>query len=207
MLCEDIDILKLEPFLYKGTSFPFSSQSLGRGANGALSGTSFSAAGANFSSQGVAAGHVIYLSDGIGNIDGVYEIVNVVSATQLTLSVVRSDESAGPINIGTGSSLFYRIATFSPQIAQAEYELSQRLRLKPGCYESAYGLEHLADQKNLKTACVFWALSGIFGSLYGMYTGIGEATDSLEVYKEKQTDYMQRAESNLRHFKLSITGV
>lgn len=202
MLCADIDILKLEPSLFTGTSFPFPSQSLCRGANGALAGTAFSAAGMNFSAQGLTAGHVIYLSDGVGNIDGVYEIVNVVSTTQLTLSVVRSDDSASPISIGSGSNLFFRISTFAPQIAQAEYELSQRLRLKPGSSDSAYGVDDLADQKTLKSACVYWVLATIYGSMYG--TGTSE---QLTAYRNKLTDYMQRAENSLKYLKLAISGI
>ena len=72
MLCTDVDILKLEPFLFTGTSFPFGSQTLCRGANGALAGTAFTAAGENFPSRGIGAGNAIYLSDGLGVIDGVY---------------------------------------------------------------------------------------------------------------------------------------
>lgn len=206
MLCADIDILKLEPTLFAGTSFPFPSQSLCRGANGALAGTAFSAAGMNYTSQGVAVGHVIYLSDGVGNIDGVYEIVNVVSTTQLTLSVVRSNDTASAISIGSGSNLFFRISTFGPQIAQAEYELSQRLRLKPGFSDSAYDLTNLADQKNLKAACVFWSLSRIFGSRYGSGTGDGLSA-TWTAYQNKMTDYMERAEISLRHLKLAFTGL
>lgn len=206
MLCSDTDILKLEPGLLSGTSFPLASQTLCRGVTGALSGTTLTATGENFTSRGVAAEHVIYLSDGVGNIDGVYEIVSVDTATQLTISIVRSDESASPIGIGSGSNLYYRISTFAPQIAQAEYELSQRLRLKPGYAESAYGLEHLADQKNLKAACVFWSLAWVFGSLYGSGTGEG-LSDSWTAYRNKMTDYMQRAEQSLKYLKLTITGI
>lgn len=206
MLCADIDILKLEPALFAGTSFPFPSQSLCRGVNGVLAGTAFSASGENFSSRGVGAGHVIYMSDGIGNIDGVYEIISVVSATQLTLSIVRSDESVSPISIGVGSNLYYRISTFGPQIAQSEYELSQRLRLKPGFSDSAYDLTNMADQKNLRAACVFWSLARIFGSLYGSGSGDGLSV-TWTAYQNKMTDYMERAESSLRNLKLAFTGL
>ena len=177
-----------------------------RTANGALAGTAFSAAGMNFSAQGLTAGHVIYLSDGVGNIDGVYEMVNVVSTTQLTLSVVRSDDTASAISIGSGSNLYFRISTFGPQIAQAEYEMSQRLRLKPGYSASAYALTDLADQKNLRAACVFWSLARIFGSLYGSGSGDG-LTAIWTAYQNKMTNYMERAESSLRHLKLAFTGL
>jgi len=206
MLCADIDILKLEPGLFAGTEFSFPSQELCRGMNGSLAGTAFTASGESFISRRIGAGNAIYLTDGLGVIDNVYEVVSVVSATQLVLSMVRMDETADPISIGTGANLLYRIRTFGPQIAQAQYELSQRLRLKPGYAESVYGLEDLTDQKNLRAACVFWTLSMIFGSLYGSGTGEG-LSDSWRAYRNKMTDYMQRAENSLRYLKLSFTGI
>ena len=207
MLCKDIDILKLEPGLFMGAYFPFASQTLSRGVDGSLSGTTLTVTGQNFTSQSVSAGHVVYLSDGVGNIDGVFEIVSVDSATQLTLSVVRSEETQTPISIGISSGLFYRVSTLAPQLVQAEYEISQTLRLKPGCPDSRYGLDNLTDQKTLKSACTYWSLALIFGSMYGMYS-IGESpTDCWDAYQNKLTNYMQRAENSLQHLTLSFTGI
>ena len=85
----DADILKYEPMLFGQLYLPW--QVLAAGTDGTLSGTTFTTSGADFVSAQIAAGGVIYMQSADGQLDGAYEIVSVDSATQLTVSVIRSD--------------------------------------------------------------------------------------------------------------------
>ena len=85
----DVDILKYEPMLFGHLHLPW--QVIAEGTGGTLNGTTFTEAGADFVSVGVCAGGVIYLASEDGVLDGAFEIVSVDSATQLSISVLRSD--------------------------------------------------------------------------------------------------------------------
>ncbi len=61
------------------------------GTGASLSGTTLTAAGADFIAAEIEAGGVIYLRSADGTLDGAFEIVSVDSATALTVSVVRAD--------------------------------------------------------------------------------------------------------------------
>ena len=85
----DVDIARYEPVLFGELHLPW--QVLSAGQAGRIEGTTFSDSGADFEAGGVKAGGVIYVRSQDGGIDGVYEIVSVDSATELTISVIRPD--------------------------------------------------------------------------------------------------------------------
>jgi len=201
---QDIDILKYEPTLFTANT-PYMAQCFGKGASGVLDGTSLTVSGVNFETLGVHAGHVIYLSSLDGMINGAYEIVDVVDATTLTVSVLRAEITDTPIPIGTGSGLIWRIITFAPQTAEAAFALSQRLGLKPGCPDSQYGFEDLTDTSVLKQASVFTAIATIYSGLYG--SGTGTASDlkaTWDMYQAKQEHYASCAEAAIQRCRLSL---
>ena len=90
MVCfsNDADILKYEPILFGELHLP--QQVLAIGTGGTVSGTTFTASGADFVSAQVSSGGVIYLQTTDGILDGAYEIISVDSTTQLNISVIRS---------------------------------------------------------------------------------------------------------------------
>jgi hypothetical protein len=206
MLCTDLDILKQEYNIFGGTTGPYPAQVLAKGNNGQVSGTTFLATGQTFTSKGIAAGHVIYISDGVGNIDGVFEIVSVDSAAQLTISVVRTDSTANPVPVGTGTNLYYRIKTFGPQIKRTEFEISQLLNMKPGCPDGQYGLENLQNQSVLKETAVYWTLSLIYAAMYGVEASGENPTSYWNALNEKRTIYREMAENAIQRCKLSFTS-
>ena len=91
----DADILRYEPVLFGELYLP--GQVLTAGTGGQLEGTTFTASGADFVSAQVSAGGVVELQTADGALDGAYEIVAVDSATQLSVSVVRSDSDGAAI--------------------------------------------------------------------------------------------------------------
>lgn len=160
----DVDLLRYEPTVFTGSGFP--GQVLCKGTNGQVSGTTFTAADEDFLGKQIRAGHVIYLSDGAGNIEGAYEVVSVDSATQLTISVLRAEASAPLISIGAGSSLFYRIGTFDAQGYEVMTALAQNLAIRPGRADSPYSIDDIADPQPLRSLSALMVLQLVFGSLY-----------------------------------------
>lgn len=151
----DIDILKWEPILF--LDLFYSSQMLCKGTDGVMSWTTFTSGDADFISSSIAAGHVIHVSDGTGEIDGCYEIVSVDSSTQLTVSVLRASSDAAAVAPPAGSSLNYRISTFDAQADEAAYSLLQYF----GVSEDEADLGSILNERCLRQSSVFAILSAV----------------------------------------------
>ncbi|MBM4102608.1 MAG: hypothetical protein FJ263_00955 [Planctomycetes bacterium] len=181
LFSRDADLVKFEPGLF--AEVIFGGQVLGKGTNGVVSGTSFSAAGGDFINKGATAGGVIFLQSLDGTINATYEIVSVDSATQLTISVVRSDAEQAPIAVGTASGLIYRIVTFAPQAAEALVEIAGWFGLRPGMAETTYGVEDICDATPLHLLSAYRVLAMVFGTL-------GGTEDEKKTYAQKRDYYM-----------------
>lgn len=191
MRTKDVDLLTVEPGLFK--AWRIDHQQRGRGGDGVLNGTTFIAAGGQFIAAGVQAGDVLYAASIDGVIDGCYEIVEVVSATQLVVSVLRGDEAQPPRPVGAGSNLIWRISTFAPQRALAERTLLDRLELTE---EAVAGLDE-TGQWRLGAAMVSAALALIFESL-------DQQEDDDEVFGRKKETYQQALEASLVRLRLAF---
>lgn len=159
----DSDILKYEPALFGELHLP--SQVLTAGTGGQLSGTTFTASGADFTAAQVAAGGVIYLRSADGLLDGGYEIVSVDSATQLTVSVVRADAGTEPVAPPAATDISYRISTFAPQAGEVAFVLTEYLGIKPGNQASDIDAQDIAVGDGLKRASVFAVISNVYAML------------------------------------------
>lgn len=159
----DADILRYEPILFGELHLP--GQVLAAGTGGTLSGTTFTASGADFVSAKVSSGRVVYLQSADGTVDGAYEIVSVDSATQLTVSVIRADSDADAVAPPAGSDISYRISTFAPQAGEAAFQLTEYFGIAPGNPASDIGAADILDADVLKRASVFAVLSGVYAML------------------------------------------
>ena len=161
---QDVDLLKWEPVLFRDLAL--TSQRLCEGGDGVLSGTTFTSSSGDFTSRGVKAGHVIYLSDEAAGLDGCYEVVSVDSATQLTVSVVRQSLEDDPIAPPSGSEISYRVSTFDPQAEEAAYSLLQYFGIEATDEEGGRENEVL-NSRALRQTAVFAVLSLVFASSSG----------------------------------------
>jgi hypothetical protein len=191
----DRDILKHEAVLFSDLYFPW--QVLCEGTGGQLSNTSFTVASEDFVSAGVSAGGVIYFRSDDGQVDGCYEVVSVDSATQLTVSVLRADESGAAVRAGSSSNVTYRISTFSPQANGVLFELTQHFGIQPGNPDSPYGVDDILDTSVLKQASVYAVLSSV-------YVTIGGRADGDEEYWRKSLHYQKLFEKARERCCLSI---
>jgi hypothetical protein len=159
----DADILKYEPILFGELHLP--QQVLAAGTGGTLSGTTFTATGADFVNSQVCAGGVIHLQSADGSLDGAYEIVSVDSATQLSISVVRSDSQDPTIAPPAASDITYRIGTFAPQANELGYQLTEYFGISPGNPASDIDVEDVLDTSVLRQVSVFAVISCVYASL------------------------------------------
>jgi hypothetical protein len=159
----DVDILNYEPILFGELHLPWQVLAAGRG--GILSGTTFAANGADFVSALVTTGQVIYLQSADSSVDGAYEIVSVDSATELTVSVIRTDSSGAPIAPPAATDITYRISTFGPQASEVGFQLTEYFGIRPGNPTSDVDVEDILDTDVLKRASVFAIISSVYAIL------------------------------------------
>lgn len=160
---EDADILKYEPILFG--ELHLSGQILASGTGGALSGTTFTAAGADFVSAQISGGGVIYLRSANGSLEGTFEIVSVDSATQLTVSVLRADSGDEPIAPPAATDISYRVSTLAPQASEVSFQLTEYFGIKPGNPASDTDVEDILDKNVLRSASVFGVISSVYAML------------------------------------------
>jgi hypothetical protein len=159
----DADILKYEPILFGELHLPW--QVLAAGTNGTLTGTTFTASGTDFVTAQVSPGGVIYVHSAEGPVDGAYEIVSVDSATQLSISVIRSDSESAAVAPPAATDIFYRISTFGPQANEVGFQLTEYFGISPGNPASDVDVEDVLDTSVLRQASVFAVISNVYAML------------------------------------------
>jgi hypothetical protein len=190
----DSDILKYEPILFGELHLPW--QVLTAGSGGELSGTTFTAAGADFVGAQVSAGHVIYLQSVDGELDGAYEVVSIDSAAQLTVSVLRADSDGDTISPPAASDVSYRISTFGPQAGEVGFQLTEYFGISPGNPASVIEVEDILDTNVLRGASVFAVVSSVYAML------ASRAKD--ESFWKKSMHYKKLFEKARERCRLSI---
>ena len=190
----DVDILKYEPVLFGELHLPWQVLAVGNG--GTLSGTTFTANGADFVSALIATGQVIYLQSADGSLDGTYEVVSVNSATELTVSVIRIDSNGEPIAPPAANDISYRISTFGPQASEISFRLTEYFGIGPGNPASDVDAEDVLYKDVLKRASVFAVISSIYAML------ASKAED--ENFWKKSSYYQKLFEMARERCRLSI---
>jgi hypothetical protein len=192
--CNDVDILKYEPILFGELHLP--GQVLAGGTGASLSGTLLTATDVDFVGAGVEAGGVAYLKSPGGSPDAAYEIVSVDSATQLTVSVVRSDAADPAIAPPAGSDISYRVSTFGSQIVEAAFQLTEYFGIQPGNPISEIAVENVVDTEGLRRASVLAVIAGA----YAMWAGCTER----ECFWRKSLFYRQLFEKAKQRCRVSV---
>jgi hypothetical protein len=191
---DDADILKYEPVLFGELHLPW--QVLAAGTGGTLSGTTFTVSGADFVSAGVLAGGVVYMQSANSSLDGAYEIVSVDSATQLTVSVIRSDPEDSAVAPPAATGISYRVSTFGPQVSEAGFRLTEYFGIRPGNPASDVDVEGILDKDVLRRASVFAVISTAYATL------ASRAKD--ENFWKKSLHYQKLFEKARERCRLSI---
>jgi len=190
----DVDILKCESVLFG--ELHLSGQVLASGTGAALGGTMLTATGVDFVAAGVEAGGVIHLKSADGALDGAYEIVSVDSATQLTVSVIRSDAAALAIAPPAANDVSYRVSTFGPQAGDVAFELTEYFGIQPGNPTSEIAVADIVDTEGLRRVSAFAVVSRV----YAMWASGAQH----ECFQQKSLLYGQLAEKARQRCRLSV---
>ena len=191
----DIDILKYEPALFG--DLHFAGQVLTTGSGAVISNSQLTATDADFSGAQIAAGMVVYLQNDDGDIDGVYEIISVDSAAQLTLSILRADSDSDAIALPDAADVNYRICTYQAQSNEMFLRLAQHFGLRPGASDGEYSVDDILDTSVLKQVSVYGILSIVYATLAG-------SSNDDETFWEKSKYYKQFYEMALQRCRVSI---
>jgi len=192
--CNDVDIARFEPMLFGENHLPW--QVLAAGENGQVEGTAFSDSSADFIAGGVKAGGIIYMRSADGLLDGIYEIVSVDSATELSVSVIRSDSQQDSIAPKSGEEISYWIGTLEPQIVEAAMHLTKRLGMQPGCAVSELKAEDILDIEPLRQVSVFLVISNVYAIL--------DSSGKDENFSNKSKHYRELYQAALERCRVSI---
>ncbi len=166
------------------------------GTGATLSGTTLTAAEADFVAAGVEAGGVVYLRSADGSLDGAYEIVSVDSATQLTVSVLRADATHPAVAPPAGGEVSYRISTLGPQAADAAFQLTEHFGIQPGDPASEISADNLMNIEGLRRASVLLVISNVYATWAGRREG--------ECFSQKSLLYRQLYEKARQRCHLSV---
>lgn len=192
----DVDILRFEPALFGDLHLP--GQVLISGTAGVTAGTTFTDSAVNFNNAQIAAGCVIYMQTSDGGIDGAYEIVSVDSATQLTVSVLRTNKDDNAIAPPAASGIAYYICTYQPQSNEVLFQLSQYFGLAPGVADSDYDVDDILDIAVLRQASIYATLAAVYAML------AGRADDNEENFWKKSMHYQRRFEKARERCRVNI---
>lgn len=190
----DVDVLKYEPALFGELHLP--SQVQASGTDAVLSGTMLTAAGANFLAAGIEAGGVVSLRSTDGSLDGACEIVSVDSATQLTVSVLRSDASGPAIAPPVGGAVSYRISTLAPQAVEAAFRLTEHFGIRPGNPASEIAVEDLVDTEGLRRTSAL----AVIAQVYAMWANSSQG----DPLRQKSSHYQKLFEQARQRCHLTV---
>jgi len=156
--CQDRDLLSIEPVIFIGGGFP--SQQLISGNDGVMAGTTFTSAGSDFATAGIATGMVLCTHTGAPAEGNAYEVVSVDSQTSLTVSVLRAEANAAATPPTPGTSLAFFVRTFQPQIHGVSETLAEKLRQ----ISESGGIAQadFADSEQLRFTTAYGVLASVF---------------------------------------------
>jgi hypothetical protein len=89
----------------------------------------------------------------------------VDSATQLSISVIRSDSESAAVAPPAATDVSYRISTFGPQANEIGFQLTQYFGIGPGNPASDIDVEDVLDTRVLRLASVFAVISSVYAML------------------------------------------
>ncbi len=179
--CKDRDLLTIEPDVFTGGGFD--SQQPAGGTDGAVSGTTFTSASADFTAANIQVGMVLCIYSTVPAEGRCYEIISVDSATSLTVSVLRADRDADAVAPPAGTELKYYINTFAPQIAGSEATLHEKLRQIGEA--DGISLTDFVDSSQLRKAVALASLASIFTARASNATGDDANWVKAEFYRRQ----------------------
>jgi len=196
--CQDRDLVKWEPFLFRDCRW--GGQTLSQG-QGSLSSSQLADSGGLFVIRQVKPGHVAYLYTPDGEYPtGSYEITAVNGEGMLTLSVIRGSEQDAVIPVADYADIHYRIVSFDPQSYEAGVQLLEYFAIAMTETAAGEGAEPIANRQALRQAAVFAVLAAVLAAQAREESEAGEA----DRYWERSSRYQQLFQTSRTKIRLLI---
>jgi hypothetical protein len=192
MPATDRDLLALEPALFRDLGWLGQRLLLGEGS---IAGTTLTLSSSDVAldEAGIGPGNVVQVDQ------TPYEVVERLSATELTVSRLRAGEEGAPIPPTPVSGSPVSVYTFAPQIALARADTLRLLGIDPG--EPAEGV--LTESSILDVAALRWLVT--LGALRLVFAAAGSADDSAAARAEMYRDRLG-AERQRLTFEIDTDG-
>ena len=159
----DVDILKYEPGIFADPRFD--QYLITKGSGATLTGGILTCTNENFNDLQIRNGQVVHLFSGADSTLTYLEILEVISATQLKVSLMRVDESCEQIIPNNLTNRDYRITCFDPLVYQVLVLITSYFGIRPGNPTSGYDVDDIVDDTPLKQISVYGTLSLLFERL------------------------------------------
>ncbi|MBT3278760.1 MAG: hypothetical protein HN909_07745 [Phycisphaerales bacterium] len=155
LFCTDRDLLALEPLVFLQGS---ACQQFAAGDDGALAAGAFTSASASFAAS-ILPGMVLTTSATIPAEGTCCEILSVDSPTALSVSLLRTSSTDGPVAPPDATGLSWRVRTFAAHSTEASAALGEELRAQS---EVDFDADDFSPSDQLRRLCAFRALAAIF---------------------------------------------
>lgn len=190
--CQDKDLLAIEPMLFADDDL--AGQPLLRGSGGTLSGTDFQCDGVDFLAAGIEAGMVLRTYASTPSEGHRLEIVSV-SASALTVSVLRSSDEQAPIAIVLDEEeTNFAVHSYDLRIRIVSEMLGEKLRR---ICESDLSIVEFIDSQQLRQATVYGVLSEVF-------IARSESGDTQDAHWLKAEHYRRSFQKILLQLRLAV---
>ena len=186
----DRDLLLIEPHVFRDV--PLMSQQLLEITDASITGTTLASATADFAAAQLDVGSVVLIQDS----DTACEVIEVVNANTLSVSLPRADPNTAAIPVGDGSGLTVVARTFAPQAAMAHGLL---LRLT--------GMDHDVEEEITAESIVSTSVMAhleALGTLELVYAAASTLTGDNDEVTAKATQYRQRFNQAFREARVLI---
>ncbi len=156
----DRDLLVFEPRLFGELAWP--GQILAAGGEGSLDGTAFTDEAVDFVAAGLAPGMVLTVQPANSAPPVALDIVSVDSTSQLTVSTLRADASAGAATPTlAGDGLDWHVITFAAQAQAVAHEMLTHFGLAPADPASPWSADDIAQPDALRTLSAYGVLATV----------------------------------------------
>lgn len=157
---KDIDLLIYEPSIFLDARFDHYKLTSGTGAS--LTDGILTCSGEDFQNLNIEPGYVVNLSTDADPKGFPAEIIEVISKTQLRVSMIRESAMSSQIMPKNASSLNFRIVSFSALAFEVMISLTRYFGIKPGNSNSSYDAENIVDLEPIRQVSAYGVLALIY---------------------------------------------
>lgn len=189
----DRDLLILEPSLFRDIAW--AGQRRINLADAATNGVTLTSATADFIAADIRPGHIAMLDS------TALEVIERISMTQLTISLLRDDPADAPLAPPAHTAASLIIATFGPQIIHVHDQLLRALGIEPADPGAAVSEANITNPAPLAVLETLGALHLVFSAAAALATDQDRLARKAQLYRDRFV-----ARRNRLHVGIDLDG-